>query len=214
MVPSTREDQVIGGTAIVVLSTPIAHLERDWPVTGTRPYYASWPEDARAKYLPYAEGTERQAVDNLSHMDVLVDLSRGRLVEITVINETQYGQKVTSSHVEPTPEVSFGASQDASDILSADDRVAALLAGRTHQTGASFTYMFGNLHFATVEIDFDQSQDIAADWTILIHFDNVSGAYETDTIHFTATAMQYLTIAIDLDKREVAWVGPGERRSD
>jgi hypothetical protein len=213
-VPSTGEDLFIGGTATVVLSTPIAHVERDWPVTGTRPYYPSWPADARAKYLLYTETTERQAVDNLSHMQVLVDLSRGKLAEITVISETQYGQKVTASHVEPTPEVSIGAPQNASDILNGDDRVAALLAGRTHQTGASFTYVWGNLHFATVEIAFDQPQDIDADWPILIQFDNVSGGYETDTIHFTATAMQYLTIAIDLDKGEVAWIGPGQRHGD
>jgi len=211
----TGEDIFIGGTAYVVLSQPIAHVEREWPFTSLRTYYTAWPAEERAKYRPYKEGTETYAVDNLVEMYVSVDLERGELVAIDAGSDVRYGQTVTRPEpTGPTPVYTMGAPQSARDVFTNDERLQEILAGRAHQTPATFSYTVGSLNIVAMSGAFEEVQEIEADWTMLFDFDQHTGQYETHTIHFKATEVQSVSVVIDLAKGEIAWLEPNRYFSD
>jgi hypothetical protein len=129
-------------------------------------------------------------------------------VEIMVLSEQQYGQTVTDGVAQPTPQWTVGASKTAADIFNNDNRVQALLAGRSYQATGTATYTFGDFHLASMSASFQQRQDIEGDWLVQINFDQRTGKYGTDTIHFKATGVEAINVAIDLNRGEVAWIEP------
>jgi len=204
--PETGDFLLIGATAKITLSEPIPRVERDWPYQVYRPYYHLWPPEIRAQYLPYREGTQMFTVQNLTEMYVLVDLSREKLVEITVF-ELPDGQQVTYPPV-PTPEPVPGVEELARDIFAADERVQAILAGREYEILVIGTAPLRDTRFASVIAQWDERGDIEAEWPLLIDFDEETGAYEVQAIHFTAETVGRLDVLIDLDERQVVAIEP------
>jgi hypothetical protein len=214
--PDTPSDQppVIGGVITIALSQRIAHVEHDFKVRSGRPYYSAWPADAKAKYAPYTETVEHKTIDNLGRIHAFVDLQKNEVAFLRV--ETEFGQTVTDEQPGPTPQFTQGPSQEATDIFESDHGVSALLLGHPYTTADqyTFTYTIGTTHLASIIARFDQPQEIEGDWQMPIDFDQKTGAYTTDTIHFKATDVQSIGATIDLDKREVAWVEPEQHHND
>ena len=207
-VPDTGEEIFAGGLATVILSQKQQHIERDLPFATIRSYYTSWSAADRAKYTPYKEGLARFAADNLSRLNVNVDLDRGKVAAIRLLPDTQSGQRVAAVPFEPAPVSTAGVTQAATDIVNADPRVAALLAGRPNTSGDGNTYSIVNAHFAADAYHFDTPQTVEADWPILFEFDQKTGAYQSTVVHFKATDVDSLSVVVDLDKGAIAWLEP------
>ncbi len=184
--PETPSDQppVIGGVITIALSQRIARLEHDFKVRSGRPYYSAWPADAKAKYAPYTERIEHKAIVNLGRIYAFVDLQKKEVAFLRV--ETEFGQTVTDEYAGPTPLFTQGASQQARDIFNHDDRLAALLSGHPYLTADPYTssYTIGATHLAAIVASFEQPQEIERDWLILIDFNQETGQYASDSIHF------------------------------
>ncbi len=205
--PETGDYLLIGATAKITLSEPVTRVEMDWSYAVGRPYYYEWPPELRERFpVPYREGTERFRVENLTEMYVQVDLDRAKLVEIIVLDLPD-GQQVTSPPV-PTPEPVPGGEELARDIFTADERVQAILASRDYEILAIWTAAHEDVRLASVIVQWDDREDIEADWPLLIDFDEETGAYEVETIHFTAETVGRLDVLIDLDEQQVVAIEP------
>ena len=204
--PETGDFLLIGATAKIALSEPIPRVERDWPHAVYRPYYHLWPSEIRAQYLPYREGSQRVTVDNLNEMYVLVDLDREKLVEVTVLDLPD-GQKV-SYPAGPWPEPAPGGEALARQIFEGDERVEAVLGGRDYGIQAVWAGSYQDSRLASVIVQWDERQDIEADWPLLIDFDEETGACEVQAIHFTAETVGRLDVLIDLDEQQVVAIEP------
>ncbi len=208
VIPETGAYQLIGATAKITLAEPIPHVELDWPYEVGRPYYYFWPPELRARFpLPYREGTQRFAVENLSEMYVLVDLGREKLVEITVMPLPGGGQTVTHPPA-PTPEPVAGGEELAQRIFAVDQGVQALLSGRDYRIYSVAASVVGSKRLGSIIVQWDDREDIEADWPILIDLDEETGAYEVATIRFKAETVGRLDVLIDLDKQQVIAIEP------
>lgn len=205
--PETSDYRVIGASARVTLSEPIPRVEMDWPYAVGRPYYDEWPPELNERFpIPYREGTERFTVENLTEMHVRVDLQREKLVEIIVL-ELPGGQKVNYPPV-PTPEPVPGGEELARQIFEDDEQVQAILAGRDYEILYVSAAARGDTRLASVIVQWDDREDIEADWPLLIDFDEESGSYEVQTIPFTAETVGRLDVLIDLDQQQVVAIEP------
>ena len=205
--PETGDYLLIGATAKITLSEPVARAEMDWPYAVGRPYYYEWPPELRERFPgPYREGTERFTVENLTEMYVQVDLDRAKLVEIIVL-DLPGGQKITYP-VAPTPEPVPGGEELAQQIFDDDEQVQAILAGRDYETLSISTAAQDDSRLASVIVRWDDPEGIEADWPLLIDFDEDTGSYEVQTIHFTAETVGQLYVLIDLDERRVVAIEP------
>ncbi len=205
--PETGDYLLIGATAKVTLSEPLPRVEIDWPYKVGRPYYHLWPPELQERFpSPYREGTQRFTVQNLSEMYVQVDLDRAKLVEIIVLDLPD-GQQVTYPPV-PTPEPVPGGEELAREVFAADERVQAILAGRDYWILAISTAAHEGSRLASVIVQWDDPEDIEADWPLPIDLDEETGAYEVHTIHFTAETVGRLDVLIDLDKQQVITIEP------
>jgi hypothetical protein len=212
-VPESGQEIFIGAIATMVLSQPVKHVERDLPVATIRTYYPSWSPEDRAKYAPYRQGTARFAVDNLSRLHLSVDLDRGKVVGIKIQTEQDVNQRVAAVPVQPTPQSTSGMSQAATTIINSDPTLSAIIAGRTNQSGAGSTYTIANAHFAADAYTFDSPQSIEADWHVLFEFDQATGLYQAQTIHFSAADVATVSVVIDLDKGAIAWLEPVRQKA-
>lgn len=212
--PATGEASLIGGVTTIGLSTPIAHVEHDFKVRSPRPYYAAWPAEAKAKYAPYTETTEHKSIDNLRRLYAFVDLQKNDVAYFRV--ETEYGQTVSIAQPGPTPQFTQGASPEAKDIFNRDPRVTALLAGLAYTTADQYTslYTIGTTHLASIIAALQDPQEIEGDWLILLDFDQQTGDYTNEVIHFKAKDVQAVGVTIDLDTGKVAWVEPDQHFND
>lgn len=205
--PETGDYLLIGATAKITLSEPVARAEMDWPYAAGRPYYYEWPLELRERLpVPYREGTQRFTVENLTELYVQVDLQREKLVEITVL-ELPGGQQVTYPPVR-TPEPVPGGEELAREIFDDDEQVQAILAGRDYETLSISTAAQDDSRLASVIVRWDDPKDIEADWPLLIDFHEDTGSYEVQTIHFTAETVGQLYVLIDLDERQVVAIEP------
>jgi len=206
-VPDTGETSYAGGIATMVLDHPVGHLELNLRLPSIRTYYASWSAEDRAKYPAYRVTPAKFAVDNFSRLQVSVDLDRGIVAGTRVLPLQQFGQRVAAIPVQPTPQVTAGIPQAATDIINADPRVAPLIAA-PHQLTEGSTYTIANAHFSANAVHFDNLQTLEADWQILFEADQVTGVYESHTLHFKAAQVESLSIVVDLDKGVIAWLEP------
>lgn len=108
----------------------------------------------------------------------------------------------------PTPVASPGIPQSATDLISGDNRLQAILAGAAHRLTDGSVYTIANTHFAAAAVHFDAVQTLEADWLILFDIDQTTGAYQAQPLHFKAADVSSLSVVLDLDKGSIAWLEP------
>jgi hypothetical protein len=69
-------------------------------------------------------------------------------------------------------------------------------------------FQYGEASLAYGGAAWDSSDDVEADWRILIDQDLETGEYETDMIHFTAEHINAISVTIDLDRGEIISIHP------
>jgi hypothetical protein len=213
--PVTGEPTQIGGFVTIAFLRPVPHVEHDFKVRQPRPYYSAWPDDAKAKYGPYAESTEHRSIDNLRRLYAFVDLQKNEVAFFRVFEES--GQTVTEAPlVEPTPVITIGPSNEASDIFHKDDLIKPLLEGRTYNDVDQYAiqYTVGEKHLATMNVVFKQPQEIEGDWLIGVEVDYQTFEYTSEIIHFTAPNVSLISVTIDLDRGQVVAIQPSEYHGD
>jgi hypothetical protein len=213
--PITGQATLIGGFVTIAFLQPIPHVEHDFRTRQARPYFSAWPDDAKAKYGPYAEGTEHRSIDNLRRLYAFVDLQKQEVAFFRVMDE--FGQTVRSGlDIQPTPLVTVGPSHDANEIFDNDDRLARLLHGRDYNDPRPYIiqYTIAGKHLAAVNVGFEQPQVIEGDWLIAVDANYETWEFTTAVIHFKAPDVSLIQVTIDLDKKEVVSVQPSARHGD
>jgi hypothetical protein len=204
------EDLFIGGIATVMLAVPTGLVEPQLPFARLRDFYGEWPQAERDKYLPYRSSIIRYKIQNLTKMEVSVDLTEGTVASIGVISDPQTGQQVNELRLqtEPTPQQIQGVPQEAVDVFNADERVISLLAEGPHQTSNGGSYVIAGVTLSAFEVRYEKSHDLERDWLLLFNVDQLTGVYETHIVHFVAEDINALSIVVDLGQMAIAWINP------
>lgn len=204
----TRQYHLIGAGGTIKLAEPIPLWRAEWPARSDRPQYHRWPAEARARHLPYDdEDTQTLDVQNLKEVYFSVDLDREKVVSVNTYSFVE-GTKITyppMPSVSPVPE----GEERAREIFDADPTVQSILEGRPlYGPGFFRAFRYGDVSLAYGGVAWDSSDDVEADWVILLDQDLETGEYENETIHFTAEHINSINVTIDLDRGEVIGIHP------